>query len=77
MRTFKQTFPQVRDPTDTTARRWGVAGIPETLFITRDGRVVAHVIGVVTDQQLERGIAAATPGRARNAALGGELRPTR
>lgn len=77
VRTFKQTFPQVRDPTDATARRWGVSGIPETLFITRDGRVVAHVIGVVTDQQLERGIVAATTGSAQDAALGGDVRPTR
>ena len=77
LRTFKQTFSQVRDPTNATARKWGVSGIPETFFIDRDGRVVGHVIGVVTAQQLERGIADAVAGRAQNAALGGDRRPTR
>jgi cytochrome c biogenesis protein CcmG/thiol:disulfide interchange protein DsbE len=77
LRTFKQTFPHVRDPTNATARKWGVTGIPETFFIRRDGRIVGHVIGVVTVQQLERGIADAIVGRAQNAALGGARRPTR
>ena len=77
LRTFKQTFPHVRDPTNAAARTWGVSGIPETFFIRRDGRVVGHVIGVVTAQQLELGIANAIAGRARNAALGGDRRPTR
>ena len=77
VRTFKQTFPHVRDPTNATARRWGVSGIPETFFIARDGRVVGHVIGVVSARQLEQGIADALDGRAQNAALGGDRRPTR
>ena len=77
LQTFEQTFAQVRDPTNATARKWGVSGIPETFFIGRDGRVVGHVIGVVTVQQLERGVADAMDGRAQNAALGGDRRPTR
>ena len=77
LRTFKQTFPHVRDPTNATARTWGVTGIPETFFIRRDGRIVGHVIGVLTSQQLERGITDAIEGRAQNAALGGDRRPTR
>ncbi|MGH2901122.1 MAG: TlpA family protein disulfide reductase [Solirubrobacteraceae bacterium] len=77
VRAFKQTFPHVRDPTNATARKWGVTGIPETFFIGRDGRIVGHVIGVVTVQQLARGIADAMAGRAQNAALGGDRRPTR
>ena len=77
LRTFNQTFPNVRDPTNATARRWGVTGIPETFFIGRDGRVVGHVIGVISPQQLDRGIAGAIGGRAQDAALGGDRRPTR
>lgn len=77
LRTFKQTYPQIRDPNNATARAWGVSGIPETFFIGRGGRIVGHVIGVVTAQQLERGIADAIAGRAHNAALGGDSRPTR
>lgn len=77
LQTLEQTFPQVRDPTNATARKWGVSGIPETFFIGRDGRVVGHVIGVVTVRQLERGVADAVAGRAHDAALDGERRPTR
>jgi cytochrome c biogenesis protein CcmG/thiol:disulfide interchange protein DsbE len=77
LRTFEQTYPQVRDPTNATALQWGVTGIPETFFIRRDGRIVGHVIGVVTAQQLERGIADAIVGRVQNAALGGARRLTR
>lgn len=74
---FKQTFPAVRDPTNRTARAWGASGIPETFFIRRDGRVVGHVIGVVTATQLATGIRNARLGQAVQAKLGGEQRPTR
>ena len=56
---FDQTFPNVRDPDNATARAWGVSGLPETFFIRLDGRVVGHVIGVVSRQQLENGIQSA------------------
>jgi hypothetical protein len=69
--------PQIRDPTNDTARRWGATGIPETFFISRRGAVVGHVIGTVTDQQLAGGVAAALSGRPRGADEGGEQRPTR
>ncbi len=77
LRAFKQTFPHVRDPTNDTARRWGASGIPETFFIRRDGAIVGHVIGVVTAQQLQRGIADAKAGRVQDPARGGQFRPTR
>ena len=74
---FSQTFPQVRDPDNSTARAWGVTGLPETFFLRSDGRVVAHVIGAISESQLDRGIAAAVSGRALNARQGGDRRPTR
>ena len=74
---FEQTFPTVRDPTNQTARAWGASGLPETFFIRRDGRVVGHVIGVVTASQLARGISHAKVGRAAQATRGGKQRPTR
>ena len=77
IRTFGLTFPQVRDPTNDTARAWGVSGIPETFFIDREGRVVSHVIGVVSDAQLEAGIRAAEAGRPGEPVDGGDQRPTR
>lgn len=76
LRRFGQTFPNVRDPSDSAARRWGVTGIPETFFISARGDVVGHVIGVVSAQQLEDGVRAALAGRPRGAQTGGERRPT-
>lgn len=77
VREFGQTFPNVRDPTNATARRWGVTGIPETFFISRRGDVVGHVIGVVSDRQLAGGVAAALAGRPSGTQSGGDQRPTR
>lgn len=74
---FGQTFPQIRDPDNSTARDWGVTGIPETFFLRRDGRVVSHVIGAISPRQLETGIAAAVSGKAIDARQGGDRRPTR
>ena len=77
VRTFGLTFPHVRDPGNGTARAWGVTGLPETFFIDRRGRVVSHVIGVVSDEQLAAGIRAAVAGRPSVEAEGGDHRPTR
>ena len=77
VRELRQDFPNVKDPTNKTARRWGATGIPETFFINRAGEVVAHVIGTVTDQQLTDGVASALNGRPLGAEHGGEQRPTR
>lgn len=77
IREFGLSFPHVRDGTNRTARRWGVTGIPETFFISRQGRIVAHVIGALDEAQLAAGIAAARTGRPRTAAQGGDRRPTR
>ena len=74
---FSLSFPNVRDPTNDTAREWGATGIPETFFINARGEVVGHVIGTVTKRQLGAGVAAALSGRPRGADQGGEQRPTR
>ena len=74
---FGLTFPHVRDPSNGTSREWGVTGLPETYFLAADGRVVGHVIGTVSAEQLRDGVAAARAGRPRDASRGGEQRPTR
>jgi cytochrome c biogenesis protein CcmG/thiol:disulfide interchange protein DsbE len=74
---FGLTFPHVRDPSNDTARDWGVTGLPETYFIGADGRVVGHVIGTVDDEQLRAGIEAARTGRPAGSQEGGDQRPTR
>lgn len=77
VRRFGHRFPQVRDPSDATARRWGMSGIPETFFVSARGEVVGHVIGVVTSRQLSDGVAAALAGRPQDAQSGGDRRSTR
>ena len=77
IRSFGLTFPHVRDPGNGTARAWGVTGLPETFFIDGGGRVVSHVIGVVSDEQLAAGVRAAVSGRPTDATEGGDQRPTR
>lgn len=74
---FGLTFAHVRDPTNEASRHWGVGGIPETFFIDARGRIVGHVVGVVSPHQLRSGVAAAAAGRPQTAARGGDQRPTR
>lgn len=59
---YSVTYPSIKDPSSDTADEYGVTGIPETFFIDRDGRVVAHVAGEVSSSQLKEGIAAAVSG---------------
>ena len=71
------TYPHIRDSTDTVARQWEVRGLPETFFLDRRGRIVAHVVGAIDAQELRQGLAAATSGRTQNAIDGGAQRDTR
>jgi hypothetical protein len=54
-----------------------VTGLPETFFISSRGRVVGHVIGAVSQQQLGDGIRSARAGRPLAPREGGERRSTR
>ncbi len=74
---FQITFPNARDPSRATALDYGATGMPETYFIDEEGRVVGHVIGVVSAQQLDDGVQAATQGRVVGAVSGGDFRPQR
>jgi cytochrome c biogenesis protein CcmG, thiol:disulfide interchange protein DsbE len=77
IREFGISYPNVRDPGDDVARDWGVTGLPETFFISARGRVVAHVIGAISNGQLEAGIMAAARGRPAGVLQGGDRRSTR
>jgi cytochrome c biogenesis protein CcmG/thiol:disulfide interchange protein DsbE len=77
MHSFGTDYPNVRDPSNGVARRYGLTGIPETYFIGAAGQVVGHVVGVVSDQQLQQGIAAALAGRPEPKRRGGARRATR
>jgi cytochrome c biogenesis protein CcmG, thiol:disulfide interchange protein DsbE len=71
------TYPSLRDRSNGVAHRWGVTGLPETFFVSAQGRVVGHVIGAVSPAQLTAGIAAAQAGRALGVESGGKRRKTR
>ncbi len=66
------TYPSVRDARRGVADRYGATGIPETFFVDTRGRVVGHVIGVVSSEQLEAGILAARSGRVAGTVSGGD-----
>jgi cytochrome c biogenesis protein CcmG/thiol:disulfide interchange protein DsbE len=77
LREFSITYPNIREGDKQTARRYGMTGIPETFFISAQGRVVAHVIGALTPDQLRAGVDAARSGRPAQAREGGDRQPAR
>lgn len=77
MNRFGVDYLNIRDPSNETSRRYGATGIPETFFVTAQGKIVNHVIGVITPAQLRAGISAAMSGRPQAAREGGDQRPTR
>ena len=56
VRRFGLTYPIGRDGNGSLLSRWGVTGAPESFFIDRAGKVVAHVPGAVTKETLAAGI---------------------
>lgn len=73
---FGVRYPNVRDPSLETARKYEARAMPETFFISRQGTIVNHVIGIVNPQQMVRGLLAAESGRAVPVASGGAQRST-
>jgi len=73
---FRIDYVNIRDPSNPVARSYGVTGVPETFFVDRRGRVVSHVVGVTSREQLRAGIAAASSGRVAGAQQGGAQRKT-
>ena len=57
---FGITHPSVRDARRGVADSYGATGIPETFFVDARGRVVGHVIGVVSERELAVGARAAS-----------------
>lgn len=76
LREFSISYPNVREAGRETSREYGATGLPETFFISADGRVVAHVIGALTREQLRDGVAAARSGRPSQPSRGGARQPT-
>lgn len=76
MRRYHQSYLNIRDPQNDVALRWGVTGLPETYFVTAGGKVVDHVIGAISDEQLSVGLATLRSGKTRSAAQGGARQAT-
>jgi peroxiredoxin len=56
MRHHNLTYPVVHDNKNVTEPKYGVALLPETFFVDRNGRVVGHVAGQVSESDLRVGI---------------------
>jgi cytochrome c biogenesis protein CcmG, thiol:disulfide interchange protein DsbE len=74
---FGVSYPTIRDQTSDTSHDFGATGIPETYFVSADGHVVGHVIGVVTPEDLDNGAAAALSGKVVGTEEGGARKPQR
>jgi cytochrome c biogenesis protein CcmG/thiol:disulfide interchange protein DsbE len=77
MHSYGVDYPNVHDPGNDVPRAYGATGIPETYFISASGKVVDHVIGVVSPRELRDGITAARRGQPLRVRSGGARRPSR
>ena len=53
---FGVTFPCAVEAGNKTARAYGVTGVPETFVINREGLLVSHFVGPVSEQALSQAI---------------------
>ncbi len=59
LRRYKVPYASVRESGSRVYRAYGLTGVPETYYIDRRGRIVAHSIGAASGKELEAGIQAA------------------
>ena len=73
---YDVTYPSVQQRADA-ALQLGARGVPETFFLSKGGKVVAHVIGEVSLAQIELGVRAAQTGHVMPTDEGGGQIPLR
>jgi cytochrome c biogenesis protein CcmG/thiol:disulfide interchange protein DsbE len=56
LRKYGANYVSVRDGGDSTYSAYGLTGLPETYYLDARGRIVAHDLGEVSDEDLEAGI---------------------
>jgi cytochrome c biogenesis protein CcmG/thiol:disulfide interchange protein DsbE len=56
LRTQGSAYPSLLDPEGRTAIAYGIAGVPETFFISGEGRIVAKVTGPVNQESLAKNL---------------------
>lgn len=54
MKSAKIPYPSVSDVRGVTSKRYGITGVPETIFIDRDGIVAGRYIGALRRGELMR-----------------------
>lgn len=57
-------YPSVRDGTSRSYTAYGLTGVPETYYIDARGRIVAHSVGAVSREELERDLVRLLAGQA-------------
>jgi len=59
---YQVSYPNGPDLQSKAARSYGIKGVPETFFITPDGKIAYMVIGpIVNEAQMEQGLAQIRP----------------
>ena len=53
---FNVSYPSTVDTSNRTARDYGVTGVPETFVVGREGLLVHHFLGPITQAQLSQEI---------------------
>jgi cytochrome c biogenesis protein CcmG/thiol:disulfide interchange protein DsbE len=53
---YGANYVSVRDGGDSTYSAYGLTGLPETYYLDRRGRILAHSVGEVSKTKLEQGI---------------------
>ena len=56
LRRYRANYVSVRDGGSSTYDRYGLTGVPETYYLDRRGRILAHSVGEVSTSELEQGI---------------------
>jgi cytochrome c biogenesis protein CcmG/thiol:disulfide interchange protein DsbE len=64
-REFETPYVSVRDRGNGTYEDYGLTGVPETYYLDRGGRIIAHTPGAISRASLEQGIAWAIGGAPR------------
>jgi cytochrome c biogenesis protein CcmG, thiol:disulfide interchange protein DsbE len=59
LRHYRVRYPSVHDNSGQSYSGYGLTGVPETYWLNRRGRIVAHFAGPVSSKQLTDGIALA------------------
>lgn len=59
---YRLTYPNLVDQRGTSLDSFRATGLPETYFLDRRGRIVAHVVGEMSRGELRAGTAAAQGG---------------